>query len=666
MAKGASRAKPGSVKAEARQRIRIGRYQVVSRLGRGGMGMVYRGLDESLEREVAVKTLTAEGTFDEENRQRFEIEAKAAAKLQHPNIVTVYELGEDRGVPFIAMELLPGGDLESLLRSGEAVSLAERLEIVIQICRGLAFAHEHKIVHRDIKPSNIRLLDDGSVKIMDFGIAKLGSTNVTKSGMMVGTLNYMSPEQIRGLTLDGRSDVFSVGVMLFQLLTGRRPFVGTGGPDVLYKIVQDATPPLNVDLGPETPRLQEIVNRTLEKDPQRRYASASELADDLQRMLQGLLERTKAPVLKQAEQEALSGARRALKEGRIDEAQRRIEPLSQKAGAPEVLRLMRALRREQQQRAQPPDARTDDFAELEATYRAHVTQRTPDTFVGAQASTETRAPVATASPARWLIPIAGVLVVAVVGASVLLWRGQREPAPKPVQESGRPAPKESVPPPAKKEPPPPTPPVLAKLAVDSEPVGASVSLDGQRLSATPAQISLDPAKDHKLVVSLEGYAAQELRLPAGKIPASLQLTLEPAGPPGSLAVVSSYPVDVIWKGKLLAKGQVSPKVNLPPGRHALQVVSPSHFLKKDVGVEIKSGATAGVEMPGLGRISIKANPDNCEVSIDGVFVDYPPILDRAIAEGPHSVTFKWPDGLKRDEAVQVGKGQIVYVMGRRE
>jgi len=157
---------------EPRPRPSIGRYAVKGRIGRGGMGMVYRGLDEALEREVAVKTLTVEGALDDESRRRFDI--------------TVFELGEDRGVPFIAMELLPGVDLEALVRSRDSLVLQEKLEIVIEVLRGLAYAHEHGIVHRDIKPSNIRLLDDGSVKIMDFGIAKLGGTGVTRTGMMVG------------------------------------------------------------------------------------------------------------------------------------------------------------------------------------------------------------------------------------------------------------------------------------------------------------------------------------------------------------------------------------------------------------------------------------------------------------------------------------------------
>lgn len=144
---------------------RIGRYRVRARLGKGGMGVVYLGRDEALDRDVAIKTLRVDGASDTESRGRFEIEAKAAARLQHPNIVTVFELGEDRGLPYIAMELLGGQDLETLLRSREPLSATERLDIVIQSLRGLDFAHTHHIVHRDIKPSNIRVLDDGGVKI---------------------------------------------------------------------------------------------------------------------------------------------------------------------------------------------------------------------------------------------------------------------------------------------------------------------------------------------------------------------------------------------------------------------------------------------------------------------------------------------------------------------
>jgi serine/threonine protein kinase len=672
LAKGAPRPEPAASPVEPRQQITIGRYRIKSRLGRGGMGMVYRGVDEALEREVAVKTLTGEGMLEEENRQRFQIEAKAAARLQHPNIVTVYELGEDRGIPFIAMELLPGADLETLLRSGEPLSLQERIDIVVQVCRGLAFAHEHKIVHRDMKPSNIRLLDDGTAKIMDFGIAKLGSTNVTRTGMMVGTMNYMSPEQIRGHPLDGRCDVFAVGVILYQLLTGRRPFVGQGGPDVLYRIVQDPTPPLDVDFGPDTARLQHIVNRALEKEPKNRYGSAFELAEDLQQLQQSLLERTGRMVLSPAEQDAITGARRALQEGRLADAQLKLEPvLARKREAPDVTRLVRALNREQQRRTQPAAPQKDEFPELEATYRAHVTQRTPDTLV---------APATEALPARstafWLVPVAGVLLLGATVLTLLLLRDRPEPRPSPTQQPTQQTqqqtpvqpPKPLVTPSVAESGPRPTPVPAPprKLELASDPPGASVTLEGQRQGVTPLQLSLDPAREHRLTLSLEGYATQELKLPAGKVPPSLSLTLVPAGPPGSIAVLASYPVDVLWKGKSLTKGQGSLHAALPPGRHTVSILAPAHFLRKELVVDVKSGAVVGYEAPGLGKINIKANPDNCEVSIDGAFVDYPPILDRPIVEGTHTVGFKWPDGVRREDTIHVVKGKPAFVTGRRD
>ena len=229
--------------ADARTRPRIGRYLITGRIGRGGMGMVYRGLDEALEREVAVKTLNARG--DPRRRQPAPLRGGgqgggAPAAPQHRHRVRARR---GPGLPFIAMEMLPGPTSRRSCARGRTIPLAEKLDVVAQVCRGLAYAHERGIVHRDVKPSNVRLLEDGTAKIMDFGIAKLGATHLTKTGMMVGTVHYMSPEQVRGRPLDGRSDVFSVGVILYELLAGERPFRGEGATQVLYKIVNEEPPP---------------------------------------------------------------------------------------------------------------------------------------------------------------------------------------------------------------------------------------------------------------------------------------------------------------------------------------------------------------------------------------------------------------------------------------
>ncbi len=340
--------------------VRVGRYLVTGRIGRGGMGNVYRGLDEKLEREVALKVLNQEGSFDSESRRRFEGEAKAAGNLQHPNIVIVYELGEDRGVPFIAMEMLPGADLETVLRGGEPLSVGEKLEVMAQVCRGLEFAHENGIVHRDIKPSNIRLLDDGTAKIMDFGIAKWArATHLTKTGMMVGTVHYMSPEQVRGRPLDGRSDVFSVGVILYELLSGERPFRGEGPTQVLYKIVHEEPAPLELTaLGQAGPELAAIVTRALAKEPAERY-TASELGRALAEALENLRRGQAAPA--PSALAALAEARRLLREGRVDDAAAGLRSLSaEQPGLVEAQRLLRTALRRQKEAAAPLASAGDD------------------------------------------------------------------------------------------------------------------------------------------------------------------------------------------------------------------------------------------------------------------------------------------------------------------
>jgi len=440
-------------------RRKIGKYAVVGRIGRGGMGMVYRGWDEVLEREVAVKTLTVEGTLDEESRQRFQIEARAAARLQHANIVTVFELGEDRGLPFIAMELLPGVDLETLVRSGEALLLEEKLEIMVQVLRGLHFAHEHGIVHRDIKPSNIRLLEDGTAKIMDFGIAKLGGTGVTKTGMMVGTVHYMSPEQIRGKKLDGRSDVFSSGVILYELLCGKRPFVGDSATAVLYKIINDPPATLDPTVAGAAPELQAVLDRALAKDAETRYPSAARMAEEIAEVALRLRGPAAAPppdVL-----EAVNVARRLVKEGKVDDALHRLQDVTQRhPRSIEARRALRTAARERERRLKPREPEAQDFPELDATVQGSPTRRTADTvlqpgeavpatvFLGSGPAAPGLAPAAPSSTRTLLLVAAAALLVVVVAGVVLLTR-------------------------------PPAPPPVVAVHVRSEPAGAQILLDGQ-------------------------------------------------------------------------------------------------------------------------------------------------------------------------------------------
>ena len=246
------------------------------------MGIVYRGFDPILERDVALKTMMSSFTImDEESRSRFYREARSAGKLRHRNIVTIYDMGEDQGVPYIAMELLEGIDLHRKMKTEGPLAPVLAVEIVAQVASGLSYAHGFGIVHRDIKPANIFIVNEGTVKILDFGIAKLAASEMTRSGIVMGTVDYMSPEQIRAdRTMDGRSDLFSVGVILYELLSAQKPFPGETLTQVMYKIVYEE--PVDIATVRQLPaELAAVVSRALQKDPAARFQTGEELASVL-------------------------------------------------------------------------------------------------------------------------------------------------------------------------------------------------------------------------------------------------------------------------------------------------------------------------------------------------------------------------------------------------
>jgi serine/threonine-protein kinase len=263
---------------------KIGRYQILERVGRGGMGVLYRGHDPVLDREVAVKVMLADFSDDtEQMRPRFYREAKAAAKLQHRNIVTVFEFAEENNQPHIVMEFLRGIPLSGRMEQQPPLTLDDKLDIVAQLCAGLGYAHSQGVVHRDVKPANVFLLEDGSVKLLDFGIAKLSTSTLTRQGDVIGSAPYMSPEQVSGTQdLDGRSDVWSTGVLLYELLTGRKPFDGEGLTTVIVGILKEEPPSVEKYV-PGVPKpIVDVVARALCKDRDQRFQTAEELGRELQ------------------------------------------------------------------------------------------------------------------------------------------------------------------------------------------------------------------------------------------------------------------------------------------------------------------------------------------------------------------------------------------------
>ncbi|HSR70609.1 MAG TPA: protein kinase [Acidobacteriota bacterium] len=267
----------------------FGRYQILERLGKGGMGVIYKAHDSQLDRVVAVKTILPEFLASDEVKERLVREAQAAARLQHPNVVTIYDIGEaEDGRLYFAMEYVRGRSLREIIP--QRLPLERRLEIMADICKALGFAHRHGIVHRDVKPTNVLLADDGTVKLFDFGIAHLAGSSLTRTGVAIGTPEYMSPEMVEGGELDARSDIFSCGVMLYEMLTRNNPFRSDRITTTMYQIVH-ADPPNLRELRPNLPEdLERILRRMLAKRPEERYADMNQVVEDLEHIVsRGLL-----------------------------------------------------------------------------------------------------------------------------------------------------------------------------------------------------------------------------------------------------------------------------------------------------------------------------------------------------------------------------------------
>lgn len=267
----------------------IGRYEIQKELGRGAMGVVYLGKDPKINRLVAIKTVRFEEVDPdllEETKKRFFREAEAAGTLNHPNIVTIYDVGEEEDLAYVAMELLDGSDLTPYVKKEKLLPVKELLRIVGCVAEGLAFAHEKGIVHRDIKPANIMLLKDGTVKIADFGIARIATSSATQTGTVLGTPSYMSPEQVAGQKVDGRSDLFSLGVAMYELLCGQKPFSGESIAALMYAIA-NKPPVLITQIDPNIPQCcAYIAHRLITKDLSKRYQTAREVVEHVKLCLQ--------------------------------------------------------------------------------------------------------------------------------------------------------------------------------------------------------------------------------------------------------------------------------------------------------------------------------------------------------------------------------------------
>jgi eukaryotic-like serine/threonine-protein kinase len=583
---------------------KIGRYDIIERVGRGGMAAVYRGRDTVLDREVAIKIMSADFAADDTSRPRFYREARAAAKLQHRNIVTIFEFGEEDDTPFIVMEFLRGQDLSRRMRTEPVLGLGEKLEIIAELCDGLQFAHDQGVVHRDVKPANIWLVPDGSVKLLDFGIAKSASSTRTGQGAVFGSISYMSPEHVSGRDVDGRADVFSAGVVLYELLSGKKPFAGDSPTAVLARIL-DAEPASAVDLPADLPRaLVAAVMKALEKDRVKRYGQAADFAADLRAVRSG--------------------------SGSVVAAAPVAAPA---AGVPAA-------------HVDLADAVLADSgagAGLDAGHRelagSVTVVKTPD--LGGPT------PRASRGRARWLLAAACVLIAAAAGGYVWVDRGGV------AHSAARAAP----PPPS----PPPAPPARVGVQIASDPEGAAIAVDGVPTGlVTPSEIQVDPSDLPSVRLTRGDLAPIEGRLTPDDVRAGrwARRFEAPAPPPEirtRVALSGDYPFEVVdERGRIVSAAADAHDIWVT-GRRTLRMRNGEFLLDRPVAVD-GSGKPVTLAAPGLATVDVRG-PEDCTAGIDGRDLGNPPVFGFRVAAGSYTAALSCPDGRRPRVPFTVGAGE---------
>jgi hypothetical protein len=565
---------------------KIGRYQVLERVGRGGMGVLFRGVDPVLDREVAIKLMLVDFTNDaEEMRPRFYREARAAAKLQHPNIVTVFEFAEENGTPYIVMEFLRGVSLAARMASPPPLTLDDKLNIVAQLANALSYAHEQGVVHRDVKPANVFILPDGSVKLLDFGVAKLTTSNLTRQGDVLGSASYMSPEQVAGAeSVDGRSDVFSTGVVLYELLAGKKPFQAETPTAIVVKILYEEPPPLEDPALPAP--VVAAVKKALAKNPAERFQTAAEFARELQS-------------------------------------------------------IRRTLQASDSNVAAFEETRFASQAELKNMQKELAAARSAAATVAEAAAPERTRP-------KWLIPAAvGAAVLAIAIGATLFGGGgsDRSEATPAASESagtgaaavGGTASSAAAPAGAAAA------PAAVPLEIASEPAGAAILVDGRDTKqTTPATIELQGGEPHEVRLTRRGYVDHEATLAAADLErGSVSYTLKPTEVARiPVVITSAYPVEVYEGSRAISAENETHKLTLAVGT-ALRISAPKFMLNVPVRVE---GRQVDFQTPPLGYLTVRTNHETCSVMIGKQTLGYPPITRMPIVAGQHRIDMVCPDG----------------------
>ncbi len=717
----------------------IGRFEIQIELGRGAMGRVYLAHDPKIDRKVAIKTIHSNPGSSQaeasESQVRFLREAQAAGRLLHPGIVTIFDVGEDHGDSYIAMEYIDGPTLEAATKSDNLMPVEKVVQLIIQACDALHFAHQHKIIHRDVKPANLMLVENRQVKVTDFGLAKNPSADLTSAGTLIGTPTYMSPEQIMGKALDGRSDLFSLGVVLYELLTGARPFGGETISTIIYRILHEH--PTRPDLAnPRVPApLCKILLRAIEKDPASRYASCKDLGTALQEYLDSV---TSGSGSQRGGRAALAPPTELLAPGatgsRIEGPDLELEAEADDEPADRVRSMADVARRSVEQSRASRSALRQSEAAAVAAAGAAVAAIAMQSAV--RPAPRSRAPVVALAVFFFLAASAAVAYlrpdlldrVGLAGlASSLQNAGLLPSAPR----TGEEAPAQAAPAPAGPAVDLPSPlpegevvtisvttdppggriyldnseitgdsitlaksdkashtlvgenecyvdrttvkasreepvrielktPRLEPVRVTSTPPGAAIFLDGRSAGArTPADINVELCQPHTVGARLEGHqnASRDFAADTDWVSSSTVALDLPPLPDGFVSIKAPYALRVLEGDAPV--GRAGERLQLKAGSHSLTLVNEDLFVRISAEVVVKPDdtVTPAVEFPGVGAITVHANPSSGEIFVNGRKLGTPPILDYSLAEGTYKIRYVLPTGQSQEQTVLVIEGQ---------
>ncbi len=607
----------------------IGRYQVLRLLGSGAMGSVVLAEDPRIKRKVAIKLMKLDAVRTEADQHeylaRFQREAEVSGLLNHPGIVAIYDVGEVEGHgPFLAMEFVPGKPLDDLIKGGPVLSTKEKLRIAVGLAEALDHAHAKGIVHRDVKPGNVMVGEDGRTKLMDFGIAKREDASLTQTGTFIGTPSYASPEQIREGTVDSRSDIFSFGVMVFELMSGQSPFPGTSINTILYRIVNE--PPIEVQppvLGVLPDGWERVFGKVLAKRPEDRHGTCTAFVRDLLDAVTDLGKEDRREILGLMRMSGESPLPEIVSTS-FDETMVVTRPGSRKSGWPWIAALTLA-------------------AALGGGWFLFRGPKGTRLQIDSQPS---GAKVFVNDLAVGTTPMNQPLVP---GDKLRLELKGHQPIPYLIKPDEAPSA-------FKME------PIVTDEPLDSVPQGATVVMDEKPLEGvTPMTIRWNQGQSHRLTLTKDtlGYASDfgPGEVPGGRVfelkaATTAETRLEPPldpNAPGTLKLAGGFSVRVKLDGKDL--GELSPGSKLPvqSGTHKLELINARHFYKDSRSVSVPAGQVVALTLPGLAILTVETFPGTGKVLVDdqdtGIESDGSSVQ---IAQGRHKITVRGPKGSKTE------------------